>query len=272
VVSIPPAPEAISVPPTSTGAIAIGWSAAATATRYELEQDVNGGGFANIFNGNALSYSYTTGGTGTYTYRVRACNDVGCSGYGPSGSSVVTFPPTDAPAISGPGSSTNGCYTINWSGVAGATSYNMQEQTNGGAWVGIGNDGSGALGICGKGDGTYSYQVQACNAGGCGSFSAVTTVTVAVIPAVPTGMHVQILSPPYKGRYTLTWSGVGGASRYEVKLQSPNEIDYPYSGADTTFTSILLNTSGEVDFWVRACNGNGCSDWSIPTSAQFSSQ
>ncbi|UPG88288.1 hypothetical protein L2Y96_12745 [Luteibacter aegosomaticola] len=53
----------------------------------------------------------------------------------------MTFPPTDAPAISGPGSSSNGFYTINWSGMAGAT-YKMQEQTNGGARTGIGNEGS----------------------------------------------------------------------------------------------------------------------------------
>lgn len=272
VVYIPPAPEAISVPATSTGAIAIGWSGSATATRYELEQDFNGGGFANIFNGNALSYSYATAGSGTYTYRVRACNDVGCSGYGPSGSSVVTYPPSAAPAISGPGSSTNGCYTINWGGVDSATSYNIQEQTNGGGWVGIGNDGSGALGVCGKGDGSYAYQVQACNAGGCGPWSATVSVSVSIIPAVPGDLRVTVLSPPYKGRYTVTWGGVAGATRYEVKLQSPNEIDYPYSGADTTFTSILLNTTGSVEFWVRACNANGCSDWSLSTSEQFSSQ
>lgn len=107
---------------------------------------------------------------------------------------------------------------------------------------------------------------------GCGPWSATVSVSVSIIPAVPGDLRVTVLSPPYKGRYTVTWGGVAGATRYEVKLQSPNELDYPYSGADTTFTSILLNTTGSVEFWVRACNANGCSDWSLSTSEQFSSQ
>ena len=87
--------------------------------------------------------------------------------------------------------------------MAGATSYTMQEQVNGGAFSTISNDGSGALAVCGKGNGTYGYRVQGCNAGGCGPFSGTATVTVALIPAAPTNLTWTLTGPATKRTPTL---------------------------------------------------------------------
>lgn len=272
VVSAPPAPSAISVPATSSGNIAIGWSTALYATSYTLEASFNGGTFTAVYTGAANSFGYTVGATGSYTYRVKACNSVGCSGYGPSGTSTITLPPASAPGISVPASSNNGCYTVNWSGVAGAASYTMQEQTNGGAFGTIANNGSGALGICGKSNGSYGYRVQACNVGGCGPWSGTATITVALLPAVPPNLNVVLLTPLYKGRYTVTWSAVALATRYEVQYKTPTDgWQLGYTGTATTYSGILISTNGQVQFEVRACNAVGCSAWSAPYSQTFSS-
>ena len=61
--------------------------------------------------------------TGSYAYRVQACNSSGCSGYTTSGAVVVTIPPSTASIVSVPSTSSTGSYTVNWGGVAGATSY-----------------------------------------------------------------------------------------------------------------------------------------------------
>ncbi|TCV97688.1 YD repeat-containing protein [Luteibacter rhizovicinus] len=266
---IPPAPAAISVPATSTGTIAIGWSTASYATSYILEQSFNGGGFAQIYSGANNSYAYTVGATGTYTYRVKACDAVGCSGYSPTGSSSITLPPSAAPSISVPGSSNNGCYTVNWGGVAGATSYTMQEQVNGGSFSTIGNDGSGTLNICGKTNATYGYRVQGCNASGCGPFSGTASVTVALIPAVPTGLSVSQSGPATKKTIHLVWNAASLATSYQLEeTQSPGTPTIVYSGTAMTYLT-LLQITATVQYRVQACNASGCSAFSGYVTTQI---
>ena len=260
---IPTVPTAISVPATSNGPISIGWSTSTYQTSYSLEQSFNGGGFAAIYSGAANSFSYTATSTGNYAYRVRACNVNGCSGYGATGSATITIPPTQAPNIAVPASSNNGCYTVNWGGFAGMTSYTMQEQVNGGTWTTIANNGSGTLSICGKSNGTYGYRVQGCNAGGCGPWSATATVIVALVPAQPTGAAVVDYFPNSKTEaYKVVWNAVAGATSYEVQAAQSGVLEY--SGPALT----MLIGSGLQPYHppyasvnLRACNASGCSAW-----------
>ena len=259
VAHIPPAPGSISVPGTSTGVLGISWPAVAYATSYSLEQSTDNVNYGVVYNGAATSASIGVGASGVYYYRVKGCNANGCGPYSPVGASSVTIAPSQAPAISGPGSSNNGCYTINWGGVPGATSYVMQENTNGAGWVTIGNDGSGALGICGKGNGTYYYQVQGCNAAGCGPFSAVVAVTVALAPPAPAGVQtIKTTAGSNTYRFLGVWGAVSGATRYEV-LTGTTTV---YSGTTNSYTlqSGTL-TYLQFTYYVRACNASGCSAW-----------
>lgn len=268
---VPPAPASLTAPATSTGSVGLSWTAATYAASYELEHTSDGATWTQVYAGADTSASVTEP-TGNWTYRVRGCNANGCGAYATSTAVAVTVPPTDTPALSGGGSSSNGAWTLSWTAVGGATSYNLMEAANGGALTTVQNDGNTSWATSGRGNGTYIYQVQGCNAGGCGPFSSQVAVTVVLIPTVPSGLSVQVLSPTYKGRYTVSWNGVDGATRYEVQYQSPDDAETPYSGAETTFTGILINTSGTVNFQVRACNDTGCSDWSPPASAQFASE
>jgi YD repeat-containing protein len=269
---IPPAPAAISVPSTSTGSIAIGWSASSYATSYSLQQSVNGGGFATIYSGANTSYGYSVGTTATYSYRVQACNSHGCSGFGPTGSSAITIPPSGTTSIAGGGGNTTGTYTLSWGGIAGATTYHLVQQINGGGWTEIKNDASTSWATSGHGNGTYGYEVQGCNAGGCGPWSAVVNVTVTLIPPVPTGLSLVQTSPLYKGRYTLSWNAASSATTYEVQMKTPTAgWTTVSSGSATNAAGILTSTTGTVQFEVHACDAAGCSAWSAPVSGQWQS-
>jgi len=103
VVSIVPGiPPSISAPSTdSNGAFTVSWGGASgTVTSYKLEQQVNGGSWSQIYSGTSLSKAVSGLADGTYRYRVRACNNSGCSGYRTAGNNtVVISAPGTPPSI-----------------------------------------------------------------------------------------------------------------------------------------------------------------------------
>jgi hypothetical protein len=95
-VSIPTAPgvpSSITVPTSSsTGSYSISWgTASGTVTAYELYEATNSSfsGETIVYNGAGFSASLTGRANGTYYYRARACNSVGCSAHR-VGSNAVT--------------------------------------------------------------------------------------------------------------------------------------------------------------------------------------
>jgi hypothetical protein len=178
---------------------------------------------------------------------------------------AVTIPPSSAPGISVPATSNTGSYTVNWNGVTGATTYVLQEQVNGGGWTTIQNANTGTWAASGKGNGTYGYHVQGCNAGGCGPFSGTGSISVALVPPIPTGAWVQTYFPNSKVEdYRATWNAVSGATRYEaIRNDTGASV---YSGTATNFiigSAFLPDMPEYYQFSVRACNAVGCSAWAI---------
>lgn len=269
----PPAPGSISVPGTSNGPISISWAASSTATSYNLDQSFNGGGWTGVYSGGATSASTTEGATGSVVFYIQACNASGCSGFIGSSTVTVTIPPSSAPSISVPGSSTSGSYTVSWSGVGGATYYNLQEQVNGGGWTTVQSNGAGSWGASGKGNGTYGYQVQACNAGGCGPWSGVGNISITLIPPTPTGGNAKWVSGPYyKPVVRYSWNAAPWATSYNVQESDPDSGGWVnfYSGTGTSVSSLFL-VNGTVSFQVQACSSSGCSPWSSSSSVTLQS-
>jgi YD repeat-containing protein len=269
-VLLPPvAPASISAPASSSGVFTVTWAASTTATSYTLQQSANGGGWTTVYSNAANGTTLNEAATGSYTLRVQACNSGGCSGYTTSNPVAVTIPPASAPSLSVPASSSNGSYTVSWTGVSGATSYTLQEQINGGGWSTVQANGNTSWGTSGRGNGTYGYQVQACNVGGCGPWSGTGSVSVLLIPTTPTGLSSTLYATYYsdtrppKTVYTLTgsWSGVAGASNYNFHYCQQSGSCYT---TNTTATSIpeFQVQGATVSVTVQACNANGCSAWS----------
>lgn len=275
VVLLPPAvPASITVPATSSGSIAVSWTASSTATSYTLQQRLGSGSWSSVYTGAATSSTRTVTTSGSYTYQVQACNTSGCSAYKVSGAVVVTIPPATAPSLTVPATSNTGSYTVSWGAVTAATSYTLQEQVNGGSWATIQSSSETSKAISGKGSGSYGYHVQACNVGGCGPWSSIGTVSVLLAPSTPSGLVATLyvisdpdMRPPTRYELAASWSAVPWASSYDLyNCQSSGACGTRTVTTNSSPAALVGGTTVSVQ--VRACNATGCSAWSatvVPT-------
>jgi YD repeat-containing protein len=261
----PPVPASISTPVSSfNGSFSVSWSGVTipAAVQYVLQEQIDNGGWNTVQTSSATNWSISGKGNGTYHYRVQACDAAGCSGWSGTASIGVLLPPADAPNLSGPTSSFNGSYSVSWTGVSAATNYVLQEQINGGSWTTVQNSNANSWSTSGRGNATYRYQVQACNAAGCGPWSNVVTVGVLLPPATPTGLSVSASGPSYKPTVTVKWNAASTATTYNVEESDNTDgVTTFYSGANTTASSVMF-VEGTAQFRVNACNAAGCSPWS----------
>jgi len=260
----PPTPTGITVPATSNGPIPVSWNASPTATRYDLYQNINNAGWTLVASTASTSVTVTATTSGGYQFFVAAFNASGWNGAVNNSALVtVTIPPSSAPSISAPGSNNSGSYTVTWSAVGGGTSYNLQEQVNGGGWTQVQANGSTSWGASGKGTATYGYRVQACNAGGCGPWSGTANVAVTRIPATPAAPNYSLSGGGAKHYVYLNWLDVAGATSYDLEETNANDGTFiVYTGPSTTFSELTDITGDSIQYRLRACNSAGCSGWS----------
>ena len=261
-VLLPPASApALTVPGSSaTGSYTVSWGGVATATSYTLQISIDSGGWSTVQASGATSWNASGQATGTYAYRVQACNASGCGPWSGTGTINVLLPPGSAPSLSVPGSSTNGSYTVSWGAVATASSYTLQESVNGGGWSTVQSSSATSWGTSGRGDGSYAYRVQACNASGCGPWSGTGTVAVTLIPATPTLTVKQTPIASLHISASLTWTAEPNATTYVVQEENGATITQMYSGSSTTWSGVYAY--GPLrSFRVEACNSSGCSPW-----------
>ena len=102
---------------------------------YDIEVDVNGGGYSQITTSTNLSYNNTQAAPAgeTYTYRVTPYNS---QGGGPSSNTAGVVLPgeSDGPELLGPNNTTATQYvttdfTLTWSSIAGAATYDLYKST-----------------------------------------------------------------------------------------------------------------------------------------------
>ena len=109
--------------------------------------------------------------------------------------------------------------------------------------------------------GSYGYRAQACNAGGCGPWSATGSVTVALSPATPGAPSLSVTGPSYRPVVKVSWSAITGATNYQVEQSHPQDgVSLAYNGAGTSFSS-LVYADGQVRYRMKACNSIGCSPY-----------
>ena len=262
----PPVPNTLTVSPStsSTGNYTVSWGASSGASTYELQEQDDAETWRTVYTGSLRSASVTTNTNGVYTYRARACKGTTCSAWTATGS--VTVSRLGVPAVPSPftvpSTSTNGVYTLTWGASTGASSYALQERVNG-AWsdVILSPVTFTSKAFEKSASGAYGYRVKACNASGCGAWTAVKTVTVTLPP--PPLVPGAITGPDRSsdGAYTVAWGSSTGATGYELQ-ESRNGAGW--SAVPTTGTSktkaFTGKTSAEYHYRVRACKVI-CSDW-----------
>ena len=157
---------------------------------------------------------------------------VTCTGAGGSDSdsdSVTVKLP--APTLTVPPADTDGSYTVSWTSVSGATSYRLEEKSGSGGFSNIHTGSSRSRNIAGKADGTYSYQVRACNST-CGDWSSTRSVRVGDLTASP--------NPSSDGSYAVSWSEIFNAESYQ--LYEDGTLVYDTTGTSRSFSGKAAGT------------------------------
>ena len=295
---IPASPGSLSVTVLGSEAVEVAWQAGSLdATRFEIdrspgEANPTGAGANANANANAdanaaeswalvatLAPDQTswrdeglTAGS-TFTYRVRACNALGCS-------PAVTTAPVTTPAAPPSAPTTliaapTGPHTaiLGWSDTSdNEDHFRIERAPTGGDFVEVARPAADAeqWSDAGLSPGSgYRYRVRACAAQGCSPFSnEAPIVTDGLPPTPPSGLAAAASGTD---RIDLTWpnqgSGVsalqlertgGGASWAHIATLAPGVV---------TWIDMGLAEATTYRYRLRRCNDYGCSDPSPEASA-----
>lgn len=218
----------------------------------------------------------------TYYYWAKAKNSCGTSGFsvadtGFSGC-VVPVGPSSVSASDGTYSNK---VTISWSGVTGATGYDVWRNTasDSGTATKIFSTGAGVIG----GDDTevtqgttYWYWVKAKNSCATSEFSNPDTGFAAcLVPSTPAGVSAS--DGTYTNKVTITWNTVTDATGYDVWRNTMNDTN----AASKIFSTGDGVTNGDDNavtggttyyYWVKSKNACGTSQFSSSDSGYAHSQ
>lgn len=243
----------------TTGAYTVAWSAVTGASSYTLQEQINGGSWSTVQSSGATSLAVSGKGNGTYGYQVQACNSSGCSAWSTVVTTTVLLPPPAPGTITVPATS-SGSIAVSWAASSTATSYTLQQSLNGGAW---GNVYSGAATSTTRPvttTGSYTFQVQACNASGCSAWKGSTAVAVTIPPA--SAPPISAPSSNNTGSYTVSWTGVSGATSYTLQEQVNGGGWTTVQSSGGGVWGATGHGNGTYGYHVQACNAGGCGPWS----------
>ena len=252
--------------PSTTSSYTVAWSpASGTVSQYELQEQFEGGGWSTVQNSGALNKTFSNRDRGNYCYRVRASNVDNSSSYSTSLCLFVQYAASGAPgtpSLSTLTPVTTGSYSVSWAAASGTvSSYELQEQFNGGSWSTTQNSSARSQSFSNRSRGNYCYRVRAHNVDNASAYTATTCATVSYpVPGDP-GAIQTTSGPDHQGNVSLSWSaGTGTISRYTLEQRGPDGGAWSVV-QDTAATSatLLLSASGAYDYRVKACNVDNCS-------------
>jgi hypothetical protein len=159
-----------------------GWSSTVNVTVLLLPSSWPTISGAGISSNGAFTLTRTTVPTATNyavyyiassTNWVQVQDGGGCAPTNTAVTETVVFPPTTAPTLNVNRPNINSDTLVaTWSAVSGATYYTLDRSSNGTTYTEIFQENGVTTVNDAPGSGTFYYEVQACNAGGCGPWSA----------------------------------------------------------------------------------------------------
>lgn len=264
--TVPPAsaPSLTAPPSSATGSYALVWTEIPLATGYELQEHAGSGAWATIQFDPATSAQIGNRSSGSWSYRVRACNVNGCSSWSATGLVSVVIPP-GTPTLSTPATNATGSFTVTWSAMPEASRYELEHRRNGGAWSRIHDGPATSANLSAQPSGTHDFRVRACNAGGCSADSALSSTVVTLVT-----LGVPNLTAPTSVRqdrpFTVSWTAVAGAAQYILEYNHNGGAYWQaYAGAALSVSQVQA-MQGNYVYRVRACDANGCGANSTPRS------
>jgi len=179
---------------------------------------------------------------------------------------VTTVVAPVAPALTVPSYSSNGSYTVSWNSVSYATSYELQEQTNGGAWTARYTGAALSWAATGKAGATYGYRVRACHDASCSGWSGTTNAVVQLPPSTATGISLPAQSP--NGNYTVSWGTIAGAATYKLEESINSGGWTQVQNTAASAAAFSGRGAGTYAYRVSGCNPAGCGPLSGAASTQ----
>ena len=149
----PPTPGAIVDPAVgSDGSYTLTWGASTGAARYELEEHDGDGAWSNVHDDAAARADFDAQPSAVYSYRVRACGTLVCSGW------TATHKVAVLRLSAAPNPSADGDYAVSWEAVAHATRYRLAERAGEGSWRQVQEDTSRSRAYTEQPDGGRDYR------------------------------------------------------------------------------------------------------------------
>ena len=245
--------------------VTVNWTPVAGAKSYNVYRSTTPGSQGpKVGSSSTTTFSDTTVANGTaYFYEVTADNaavegsaSVQSSGATPAVPVIAPAAPTGVNATAG-----NGQVTVNWTSVAGATSYNVYRSTTPGSQgAKVGSSSTTALSDTAVVNGTaYFYEVTADNAAGEGPASVqspgATRAVPVTVPAPPTGVNVAAAN----AQVTVTWTASAGSTSYSVYRSTIQGSQGSKTGSSSTtsFTDGTVVNGTTYYYEVTAANAAG---------------
>ncbi|KPA19323.1 hypothetical protein MHK_000442, partial [Candidatus Magnetomorum sp. HK-1] len=248
--------------------IRLTWNGSYGASKYKIhwgnDNSVNETNTATILQTTSTEFDHTSLSHGyTYYYKVKACNDAGCSSL--SGLKYLKFEKTPSTPSGLYLSERSNGFKVSWSESSRSSYYQLywgrNSSVNEGQVSPIYNTYYQHSGLT-NGQ-TYYYKVKACNNAGCSSLSSYKYSKFEVEPPAPTGLSLSTISNGLK----ISWSSVSDATSYKIYWGNDNSVnDSNYSlifDTSNTYRNHTPLCSGSTYYYrVKACNNAGCGNLS----------
>lgn len=113
---------------------------------------------------------------------------------------------------------------------------------------------------------TYYYWVRACNVIGCSDYSPVETgYWLAVPPSTPANLTAS--DGTYPNKISLSWDEADNATYYRIFRNTSDshteELEIVENQVSNAYDDFEVNSEIDYFYWVKACNPEGCSSYSL---------
>ena len=273
----PAAPSGLTATTTSSSGIELSWvDNANNETNFQIERKVGSGAFSEIGTVNANTTSYTDSGlqpNTTYSYRVRAQNAAGNSGYTNTATATTDNTPPSKPSALSASASSSSVIQLAWTDNSGnETNFRIERKTGSSAFSEVGTVNANSTSYTDSGlqpNTTYSYRVRAQNAAGnSGYTNAATATTNNTQPNAPSALSASASSASV---IQLAWTDNSGnetSFRIERKTGSSAFSEIGTVNANSTsYTDSGLQPNTTYSYRVRAQNAAGNSGYSNTANA-----
>jgi hypothetical protein len=223
---------------------------------------------------------------GIYVYRIRVCNNAGCSDWAQSNATrnpSASPPPPSNVTASGYVCGFESCGRVSWSqDITYVDSFTVQRRDGNGSTYGewatvarVGRDATQYGSYAIRPGTTYQYRVAACNVRACSAY-VTSDAFVAPMPPPPAAPADLVAAMSNAYMMHIVWGDVANETRYE--LQRREYSGSAWSDWSEPVTRVMNDThddqlvsAGTLYQWrIRACNQGGCSAYTSSAEVRAS--